>query len=186
MSLVKCPNCGFNNDPDQAAGYCDECGRKLPGIYVPVRASSYRAAEPGEVHEVTCPRCGKRTDRVQSFHAPFVIFALLYIAWTHEQVAGCPACVRKRLWRLFYLSIPTANLLFPIIGLMILWDIESSRSTEDCRGIPPQFHAWADLPVYSGTVRDTERGNTRRPLVALLIVVFVIAIVFFVLPRLVG
>ena len=39
MSSVKCVHCGTENDPAKTAGYCDDCGKKLPGIYTPQRSS---------------------------------------------------------------------------------------------------------------------------------------------------
>ena len=96
MSLVKCPSCGTSNDPDQTAGYCDECGKKLPGLYVPSRTTSRDAVDPGSVLEVTCPRCGKKTDRIQVYDVPVVLIALVYVVWTTERVFGCPKCVPVR------------------------------------------------------------------------------------------
>jgi hypothetical protein len=53
MALVKCPHCGISNDPVKTAGYCDECGKKLPG-YSPAAsgyARSKRAPNPQTVAE---------------------------------------------------------------------------------------------------------------------------------------
>jgi hypothetical protein len=45
MPKVTCVHCGAQNDPDEAVGYCDECGKKLQGAYfreTPARhASTY-------------------------------------------------------------------------------------------------------------------------------------------------
>jgi hypothetical protein len=38
MALIKCVHCGTENDPEQTAGYCDQCGKKLPGNYSPIRS----------------------------------------------------------------------------------------------------------------------------------------------------
>lgn len=139
----------------------------------------------GPVLEVTCPRCACRTDRVQSFEVPVVLFLLAYIVWTYERVAGCPACVRKRLWQLFLLSIPMANIFSPIVGTLILWDIGASRRS-DKPGIPQEFHAWAQLSPPSAVEPGSKPGRTMRLLIALLIIVVAIVAVFVVLPRLAG
>jgi hypothetical protein len=41
MSKVKCIHCGTENDPQATAGYCDECGKRLPpkALLVPSRGS---------------------------------------------------------------------------------------------------------------------------------------------------
>lgn len=35
-----CPHCGALNDPVESVGYCDACGKKLPGLNVGVGAST--------------------------------------------------------------------------------------------------------------------------------------------------
>lgn len=135
------------------------------------------------IREVTCPRCGRRTDRVQAFEVPVVVFLLVYIVWTHERVAGCPECVRARLWRLFLLSIPMANVFFPIVGALIQGDIRESHRTDE-PGIPPEFHGWARLSPHTEAKPDSARGRVVRLLVALVIIGIAVAVVFVVLPRL--
>jgi hypothetical protein len=137
------------------------------------------------VREVTCPRCARQTDRVQSYEVPVVLFVLAYIVWTHERVAGCPACVRSRLWRLFLLSIPMANIFFPIIGTLILWDIWSSHRRDE-PGIAPELYEWARLSPPRVAKPGSDRGKALRLLVVLLFLVGVLVVVFLVLPRLAG
>ncbi len=146
-------------------------------------ASNPMTTEP--ILEVTCPRCGRRTDRVQSFEAPVVLFLVVYVVWTHERVAGCPSCVRARLWRLFLLSIPMANVFFPIVGPFIFWDILASNRN-DRPGIPPEYHAWERLASPKAVPSSGGRGKGLRLLVVLLVVIGVALAVFLVLPRLAG
>jgi uncharacterized membrane protein YvbJ len=40
MTLVKCHECGSEQDFDTAVGYCEQCGRKLP---VPLKSGNYAA-----------------------------------------------------------------------------------------------------------------------------------------------
>jgi hypothetical protein len=136
--------------------------------------------EPGGVAEVTCQRCGKRTDRVHTAEAPVVAFIGVYIAWNHVRIAGCPSCVQHRLWQLFWLSIPAANVLFPFVGLLLFAEIQRSRK-DDRPGIPEEFAHWAELPPPAA---EPPRGKAIHVVLALVILAAVVAFVFFVLPRL--
>src|SRR5262245_57373659 len=80
--------------------------------------------------EVTCPGCYCRTDRVHVFEAPVVYFVVFFIVRSNETVTGCPECVRWRLWRRLLVSLPTANLLFPIVAPFILWRLMLSHWDE--------------------------------------------------------
>ena len=102
---------------------------------------------------------------------PVVVFLVFYLAWTHEQVAGCPACVQKRLFQLFYASIPMANVGFPFLGPIIYWDIVKSRRT-DRPGIPLKFHEWANLIVTPPPEPASKTGIGVRLLVIFLILLF--------------
>jgi hypothetical protein len=110
---------------------------------------------------------------------------LVYIVWTHERVAGCPACVRARLWRLFFLSIPMANALFPVVGPLILWDIGASHRN-DQPGVPAEYHEWARLVPPRAAKPASDKGKGLRLLVVLLFLIGVVVVVFLVLPRLLG
>jgi hypothetical protein len=139
----------------------------------------------GPIREVTCPRCWLRTDRVQSFEAPVVLFLIAYVAWTHERVAGCPRCVRARLWQLFWLSILAANLLFPLVGTLILWDIHASQR-KDLPGIAPDFAQWAHLTPPPQVEPTNVGGKVVRLVITLLILAAVVVVMFVALPRLAG
>ncbi len=56
MPTVKCVQCGSDNDPAETAGYCDDCGKKLPGLYTPPRTPAPAVAkdDPDEIR----PRSG--------------------------------------------------------------------------------------------------------------------------------
>ncbi len=135
------------------------------------------------VREVTCPRCGQRTDRIQSFEVQVTLFLFLYIAWNAERVAGCPGCVRARLWQLFWISLPAANVLFPIIGPLIYWDIVTSRRT-DRPGIPLEYAEWERLPPFQPAKPESDHGKLLRMVIALVILAIVVVVMFVVLPRL--
>jgi hypothetical protein len=45
MSVVNCPHCGAPNDPTETAGYCDECGKKIPSVKGLIRLSGGQPVE---------------------------------------------------------------------------------------------------------------------------------------------
>ena len=97
-----------------------------------------------EVVEVTCPGCYRETDRVLVYEPPVLLFAFVFFAWTHESVAGCPQCVRRRLWRRLAVSLPMSNLAFPITAPLILWDLARSYNEHDRPDIPAEYRGWAN------------------------------------------
>ncbi len=143
---------------------------------------SSEVCSPDPVLEVTCQRCGRRTDRVQAFDAPFVLFMIMHIAWRTERIAGCPPCVRTRLWNLFWFSLPAANVFFPIVGPLILGNILASHHG-DRPGIPREYAAWANLAPPPAVAPTNTRDKMVRLLVALLMVLAVVVMLFFVLLR---
>ena len=42
MTLVKCLECGSDQDFDAAVGYCEQCGRKLP---IPLKSGKHAARQ---------------------------------------------------------------------------------------------------------------------------------------------
>lgn len=58
MPSVKCVHCETENDPVETAGYCDSCGKKLPGIYVPSKPAF--PAKDESAAEQTSPGPGRR------------------------------------------------------------------------------------------------------------------------------
>ena len=47
MILVKCLECGAEQDFEEAVGYCEACGKKLP---VPLRRGKGAARKPAQPH----------------------------------------------------------------------------------------------------------------------------------------
>jgi hypothetical protein len=137
------------------------------------------------VMEVTCPHCRRRTNCVQRYHAPVVVSVIFLVAWSHETIEGCPGCVRDRLWQRLALSIPLSNLLFPVVATIILGKVLASHLTDDPR-IPPEYHAWADLPPPLPTeVLGNDRGRGRRLLIALAVLIVAAGLMFLIIPRLI-
>jgi hypothetical protein len=137
---------------------------------------------PAPVLEVTCPVCGGRTNHIQAYEIPVVVFLLVYVIWGRATVAGCPRCVRASLWRQFWVSVPAANVLFPIVGPLIFRQISASDEAI-VPTIPPEYHGWADAP--SGPVSDWTGTRGRRGfrlVIALALVACMAAIMFVVLP----
>lgn len=139
--------------------------------------------DPQPVLEVTCPRCGRRTDRVQAFDVPVLAFLIVYIVFRHESVAGCPSCVRRRLWQLFWVNLLTANVLFPFVAPFILWDIQASHS-RDRPGIPPAYHGWANLAPPPPTEPTPAPNKALRLLVVLGVLILMVSVAFIIVPRL--
>ncbi|MBY0521930.1 MAG: DUF3592 domain-containing protein [Gemmataceae bacterium] len=49
MSKIRCVHCGSENDPNECAGYCDECGKKLGTVhYRPSLSSPVSSAKTGK------------------------------------------------------------------------------------------------------------------------------------------
>jgi len=134
------------------------------------------------VVEVTCPGCYRRTDRVYVFEVPVVLCGLWVLVRTSETVAGCPRCVRRRLWWRLLVSLPMSNLVFPAVAPFILWDLGRTYLDEG-PGIPPEYHDWANVgpPPQSG---EPPGSRAKRVLAALAAVVVAALILFFILPRL--
>jgi hypothetical protein len=142
-------------------------------------------AVPQPVLEVTCPLCGQRTNHIQAYEVPIVVFLFVYVIWGHGTVAGCPRCVRSSLWRQFWVSLPASNILFPIVGLLIFRQISASDESI-VPVIPPEYHGLAGLEVQpAGEWSGQRSGRGLRLLVALGIVICVAVTVFIVLPLLV-
>jgi hypothetical protein len=71
MPSVKCVHCGAANDPEKTAGYCDNCGKKLPDIHAirgsgsPEPPAGFRAGSgpsagaPGEWHHEPISRAAE-------------------------------------------------------------------------------------------------------------------------------
>jgi hypothetical protein len=139
-----------------------------------------RVSEP--VAEVTCPGCFRPTDRVHMFEVPVFLFALWILVRSCETVAGCPRCVRRRLWWRLLVSLPMSNFVFPVVAPIILWDLARTYWDED-PSIPPEYHEWANsLPPPPQPVEPP--GNRgRRVLLALAAVLVAAVVLFFVLPR---
>jgi hypothetical protein len=137
------------------------------------------AETPAAVTEVVCPGCFRRTDRVHMFEAPVVVCGVVFLAWTYETIAGCPRCVRRRLWRRLVVSVPFANLAFPAVAPFLLWDLFLSH-WDDGPHIPPEYHGWAAL---TPPPPDPPGRRPRRVLAALAAVVVAAAVLFLILPR---
>jgi hypothetical protein len=138
--------------------------------------------DPPPPREVTCPLCGGRTNHIQVYEVPVVVFLLVYVMWRHATVAGCPRCVRATLWRQFWVSLPAANILFPVVGPLIFSKVSASDEAV-VPSIPPEYHPWADVP--SAPVAEwagAGRGRGLRLAIALALVVAVSAAVFGILP----
>jgi len=134
---------------------------------------------PPQVHEVTCPLCGCRTNHIQAYEIPVVVFLLVYVIWRSDTVAGCPRCVRISLWRQFWVSIPAANFLFPIVGPMIFRKINASDEAI-VPSIPLEYHAWADVPATQASDWTGAGSGRRRRLVIAVALVLVAAVLMFV------
>jgi hypothetical protein len=78
-------------------------------------------AAPAELR-VVCPRCRRPTDSLKVCHPPNVLFIGIYTAWNSERVVGCPACLRKVLFRKMLLAVPASKLVFPIVASFYLLD----------------------------------------------------------------
>jgi hypothetical protein len=139
---------------------------------------------PATVTEVVCPGCYRTTDRVHVFEAPVEVCGLVFWARTSERIAGCPRCVRRRLWRRLLVSVPVANLAFPAVAPFLLWDLFLSHWDEG-PDIPPEYHGWANLspPPPEPAAPPDRRG--RRVLIAFAAVLAAAVILFLVLPRMV-
>src|SRR5262249_7462672 len=70
---------------------------------------------------VICPRCYRSTDSLKCAHVPNVVFLFVYIVWNYERIAACPACMRGFLVKRCLIAIPLTNILFPLFGLMYLF-----------------------------------------------------------------
>lgn len=139
---------------------------------------------PETVTEVVCPGCYRKTDRVHVFEPPVVIFGVFFVGWGHETVAGCPRCVRRRLWRRLLVSIPLANLLFPAAAPFILWNLMLSHWDEG-PVIPPEYRSWADLSPPPPETTDPPGRRERRVLIAFAAVLAAAVVLFLILPRVV-
>jgi hypothetical protein len=78
-----------------------------------------------------------------------------------------------------------ANILFPVVGPLILWDIGASHRN-DQPGVPPEYHEWARLTPPRVVEHASGRGKIFRLLVVLLFLIGVVVVVFLVLPHLAG
>jgi len=130
-----------------------------------------------------CPRCRKRTDRIQVYDVPLVVF-FGYVGWISQRVVGCPDCVRKSLVLRMLASVPLCNLICPIIiPWQMAYFIHSFARSRS--GIPAEYAYLIDAvpdvgrPRWKGDVP----GKWKRLAVALLILVLVVAAVFL-LPAL--
>lgn len=132
------------------------------------------------VTEVTCPGCLRRTDRVHVFVVPVFLCALWAVARSYETVAGCPRCVRRRLWWRLFVSLPMSNFVFPVVAPIILWDLGRTY-WDEAPGIPPEYNEWAASypPAVPGR---PPVGRGRRILAALAAVVVAAVVLFFILP----
>jgi hypothetical protein len=139
---------------------------------------------PEAVTEVVCPGCFRKTDRVHAFEAPVVVCRLVFFAWNYEQIAGCPRCVRRRLWRRLLVSFPVANLAFPVVAPFLLWDLFLSHWDEGPH-IPPEYHGWANLSPPPPESADPPGRRSRRVLLAFAGVLVAAVVLFLVLPRVV-
>jgi hypothetical protein len=139
---------------------------------------------PEPVAEVTCPGCFRQTDRVHAFDVPVVIFGVVFVGRSNETVAGCPRCVRRRLWRRLLVSIPAANLLFPVVAPFILWSLMLSHSDEG-PVIPPEYRDWANLSPPPPEPSPPAGRREKRLLAAFAVVLVVAVLLFLVLPRVV-
>jgi hypothetical protein len=141
------------------------------------------ADAPEPVAEVTCPGCFRKTDRVHVFEAPVVIFGVFFVVRSYESVAGCPRCVRRRLWRRLLVSLPAANLLFRVVAPFILWSLMLSHWDEG-PVIPPEYREWANLSPPPPEPSPPAGQREKRVLAAFVVVLVVAALLFFVVPRL--
>jgi hypothetical protein len=117
---------------------------------------------------------------VYVFEVPVFLFAMWILARSYETVAGCPQCVRRRLWWRLLASVPMSNFVFPLVAPVILWDLGRTYWDEG-PGIPPEYHEWAAShpPAVPGRSPD---GRGRRVLVALAAAVVAAVVLFFILP----
>jgi hypothetical protein len=130
--------------------------------------------------KVLCPRCRKRTDRIQVYDVPLVV-CIVYIVWSRQRVAGCPDCVRQSLVLRLLASIVLTNLLCLIFVPMHLGYLIHSFATSR-PGVPPEYAYLIDAvpdvtrPVWKGV----GPGRGRRMAVALVILAVVLGGVFLV------
>ncbi len=130
----------------------------------------------GPVREVTCPGCYRQTDRIQKRQLPMFIFALVFYAWTDEEVVGCTACVRRRLWRRLGTSVFASNVAYPLIAPLILFQLGHTYR-DDVPGIAEEYRGWVNLSPPP----ETEDNAGRRVVVQVVAlgVLFVLGVVAY-------
>src|SRR5262249_4487809 len=88
MAVIKCVHCGVENDPAKTGGYCDDCGKKLPGTYIGTwsapTTSSSSADSPYQMYPAAPPSRGTfRTGKIAG------VTGLLFIAGLHLACGLC-------------------------------------------------------------------------------------------------
>jgi HEAT repeat protein len=94
----------------------DEQFRPGPPPEPPSEGSAH-GSRPDET-SVVCPRCWRTTDSLKVNEIPNIVFLAVYIAWNHDTVVACPACMRSALAKRCAAAIPLTNILFPAIAVV--------------------------------------------------------------------
>jgi hypothetical protein len=133
--------------------------------------------------KVACPRCGQPAERVQDVQAPFIACFFFIGAWGSERIVGCPRCVQRRLWQLFWISVPLSNIIFPIVWTLLLMRIRASKRNT-CPEVPEGFLDRPDLAISTSANPSSQRNKALRLLAIAIILVAVLGVVLLVVPRL--
>jgi hypothetical protein len=69
---------------------------------------------------VRCPSCGEPSPSVKCYRTVDLLFLLFFCRYTYRNAVGCPRCVRREIGGYATRNVPTANVCWPLIGLVAL------------------------------------------------------------------
>lgn len=131
---------------------------------------------------IYCPCCTRPTDSLRSVDVPLVFFGVIYIVWNSERVVGCPNCLRTHVARRTALSLPLANIVFPL--LLPFLAVEWATTFRPGHGLPDEELRRYESPPPPRAAFQSK--PTAGRLIAVLAILVVVALAIFLFARLSG
>ena len=124
MATVQCWNCKTLSDPEQTGGWCDECGKKLPGNYQHLRRSARPHEEATSSYDADQlpPPLGDPLRIIRFLlGVGFAFAALFLVLWS--------ALLFLMSGEVFFLIIPLFGLILGFLFFFAFWRILPNRRT---------------------------------------------------------
>ncbi len=123
MFTVKCLHCGSEANPEATAGYCEDCGKKLPLGQHLTTSHSARSRIRAELERQGTPDWNVRLTGLLFVLGGILFGGLLLMAITHPGTAGSPVLRRV------VIGLLVACLLVVLFGVYLL--IRGKTAAED-------------------------------------------------------